>query len=80
MKRIVNMLLAFDCFLFSVCTLGKSYTSESFSSAAWRAERAGQFYGRSRKWIDRLFNLLGQTDHCRVAFEDAKNNLPEDMR
>lgn len=80
MNRIANILLALDCFLFSVCTLGKSYTSESFSSAAWRAERAGRFYGRARKWIDRAFGLLGQKDHCRAAFEDAKNNLPEDMR
>lgn len=80
MNRVVNVLLALDCFLFSVVTLGKSYTSESFSSAAWRAERDGRFYGRARKWIDRLFSLLGQKEHCRVAFQEAKYNLPEDMR
>lgn len=80
MSRIVNILLALDCLAFSVLTLGKAYTAESFSSAAYRAEQHGRFYGRARKWIDRLFALLGQKEHCRVAYESAKFNLPEDMR
>ena len=80
MNRVINILLALDCFAFSICTLGKSYTSESFSSAAYRAERDGRFYGHARKWIDALFGLLGQREHCRVAFESAKYSLPEDMR
>lgn len=80
MNRIVNVIFSLDCFLFSVATLGKSYPYESFSSAAWRAELQGRFYGRSRKWIDRFMGLFGQVDHCRVAYEMAKYNLPEDMR
>ena len=78
--RIVNILFAFDCFAFAFCTLGKSYPSESFSSAAYRAERMGLFYGRVRPAIDWLFSLLGQKDHCKTAYESAKLNLPEDMR
>ena len=80
MNRVINILLTLDCFLFSVATLGKSYPFESFSSAAYRAEKHGRFYGRTRKWIDKLFSLLGQTDHCKAAYESAKFNLPEDQR
>lgn len=80
MNRIVNILLAFDCFAFALLTLGKSYPSESFSSAAYRAERMGMFYGKARPVIDWLFSLLGQKDHCKVAYFAAKLNLPEDMR
>lgn len=80
MARLINVLLALDCCLFSLLTLGKAYTSESFSSAAYRAETKGLFYGKARKWIDWLFSLLGQKDHCEAAFKGAKFNLPEDMR
>ncbi len=76
--RIINILFAFDCFLFSVCTLGKSYPYESFSSAAYRAELKGRFYGKARPLIDALFFF--QKDHCKIAYEQAKFNLPEDMR
>lgn len=80
MKRIINILLTFDCFVFSVLTLGKAYPSESFSSAAYRAETMGKFYGKARPAIDWLFGWLGQTEHCKKAYEAAKFNLPEDMR
>lgn len=80
MARLINILLALDCFAFSVVTLGGSYPFESFSSAAYRAESRGQFYGRVRPVIDWLFGLLGQREHCRTAYFSAKNNLPEDMR
>lgn len=80
MNRVVNILFTLDCFLFSVATLGKSYPGESFSSAAYRAEKYGMFYGRSRKWIDKGFGLLGQVRHCQWAYDHAKDNLPEDMR
>ena len=80
LARAINILLALDCFLFCLATLGGSYPFESFSSAAFRAELHGRFYGRSRKWIDAVFALLGQKDHCRTAYFSAKNNLPEDQR
>ena len=76
----MNVLFAFDCFVFSFLTLGRSYPSESFSSAAHRGTKYGKFYGRSEKWIDKGFSLLGQTGHCQWAYEHAKFNLPEDMR
>lgn len=80
MNRVINILFTFDCFLFSVCTLGKAWPGESFSSAAFRAETMGLFYGKARPLIDALFSLLGQKEHCKYAYLSAKLNLPEDMR
>jgi hypothetical protein len=75
-ERLTNMAFALDCFLFSVCTLGKSYPSESFSSAAFRAEQMGLFYGKVRPAIDAVFGK----GHCAEAYIHAKLNLPEDQR
>lgn len=80
MARLINILFTLDCFWFSVCTLGKAYPGESFSSAAYRAELLGMFYGHFRVPIDQFFILLGQKNHCRTAYFSAKNNLPEDMQ
>lgn len=79
-NRIINILFSIDCTLFTLATLGASYPYESFSSAAYRAEKYGKFYGNARPLIDALFSLLGQVDHCKLAYERSKLNLPEDMR
>jgi hypothetical protein len=78
MSRLLNVLLALDCFLFSLCTLGRAYPFESFSSAAYRAEQQGRFYGKFRPIIDAV--LWFDPDHCKRAYTYAKLNLPEDMR
>lgn len=78
--RIINILFAIDCCLFSLLTLGKAYPFESFSSAAYRAEINNRFYGKARPLIDFLFSLLGQKEHCKTAYFSAKYNLPEDQR
>lgn len=80
MARVVNIIFAWDCALFSTLTLGKAYPGESFSSAAYRAESLGMFYGKVRPAIDWLFSWLGQKDHCKTAYFSAKLNLPEDQR
>lgn len=80
LNRLTNILFSFDCFMFSLATLGKSYPYESFSSAAYRAEIHGRFYGKIRPIIDSAFGLLGQVEHCKWAYDHAKFNLPEDMR
>lgn len=80
MARLINILFAFDVFMFAVCTLGASYPSESFSSAAYRAESLGKFYGYARPLVDWLFSLVGQTNHCRNAYFCAKLNIPQDQR
>ena len=80
MNRLLNVLLAFDVLVFALVTLGKSYPFESFSSAAYRAEKLGKFYGKARPVIDWLFfRLFGQIDHCRKAYEGARFNLPDDQ-
>ena len=79
-NRIINVLLALDNFVFALVTLGGSYPFESFSSAAYRAESMGKFYGKARPAIDWIFELLGQREHCKQAYFSAKLNLPEDMR
>jgi len=76
MSRLVNILFIADCFLFSLCTLGAAYPFESFSSAAWRAETRGLFYGKFRPLIDWIFG----DDHCQKAYECARLNLPDDQR
>lgn len=84
MARLVNILFSLDCLVWTVvtnlCCKDPGYPFESFSSAAYRAETKGIFFGRSRKWIDALFNLLGQVGHCKWAYDHAKENLPEDQR
>ena len=77
-ERLTNIAFMLDCFLFTLVTLGKAYPFESFSSAAYRAEKLGLFYGKARPLIDALFWF--QPDHCRLAYERAAFNLPPDQR
>lgn len=76
--RAINIFFSFDCFAFTVLTLGKAYPFESFSSAAYRAEKMGLFYGKARPFIDALFWF--EPEHCRAAFDRAVLNLPPDQR
>jgi hypothetical protein len=79
--RLFTLLYGLDCFLFVICTLGAAHIGESFSSAAWRAELNGMFYGKVRPLIDSLFFVcFGIIDHCQHAYETAKYDLPADMR
>ena len=78
MQRLINILFSLDCFLFSICTLGSSFPYESFSSAAYRAELYGKFYGKARPLIDALFWF--QPNHCQLAYFRAALNLPPDQR
>ena len=78
MTRVINILFALDCLLFSLCTLGKSYPYESFSSAAYRAELNGRMYGNARALIDALFFF--DPGHCQRAYSKAILNLPPDQR
>lgn len=77
-ERLINVLFAIDCCLFSLLTLGKAYPFESFSSAAYRAEKDGRFYGKARPLIDAM--LWFDPEHCKHAYENAALNLPPDQR
>lgn len=80
-SRILNMLIALDCFVLSVCTLGKAFPGETISSAAFRAELHMQWFGCVRPVIDWLFSPF-EDQHCFKAWMYARDkyNLPEDMR
>lgn len=81
MRRILNILISLDSFVYVVFTLGAGYPGETISSAAYRAELKGLFFGKARPLIDWMFSKL-EKEHCRLAYEYAylKYNLPEDMR
>jgi hypothetical protein len=80
-QRILNLLVCLDSLALSVLTLGKSWPGETISSAAYRAEIQGWFFGRARKPIDWLLSWL-EDNHCQQAYVYAtlKRNLPRDMR
>ncbi len=82
--RVTNILMAVDCLAWTAITnvfcRSPGYPFETFSSAAYRAERNGLVYGKARPVIDWLFSWLGQREHCKAAYDNAKSNLPEDMR
>jgi len=80
-RRLLNVLIALDSFIFVAITLGRGYPGETISSAAYRAEIYGLWFGKFRKPIDFLFSWL-EVNHCHLAYEYAvsKRNLPGDMR
>lgn len=69
-RRILNLLISLDQFLFSLITLGGSNPDETMSAAAWRLEQAGRWQGKLfRPLIDTLFFF--DEHHC------EKSNLAE---
>lgn len=79
--RILNILIAFDSFVYVLLTLGEGYPSETISSAAYRAEKHNKLFGKARPFIDWLFSSI-EDQHCKQAYYYAvgKYNLPKDMR
>ena len=79
-KRILNLLIALDQFLFCLVTLGASDPDETLSAAAWRWDTMGHPMGWLRPVIDRLFWL--QPDHCMNAYlaERHRRQLPAAYR
>ena len=74
-RRILNVLIALDQFLFCLATLGHSSPDETLSAAAWRWEQAGKWRGRVLcPLIDALF-LPFERDHCQTAYLSEKHGL-----
>lgn len=67
-RRILNILVAIDQLAYVLLTLGYGNPDETMSSAAWRMEQKGRFFGFFRPVIDWLFSPL-EKDHCRKAWE-----------
>ena len=80
-QRILNILVAFDSLVLVLLTLGKAWPGETISSAAYRAEIHGRFFGHARPEIDLMFAQL-EDRHCYKSwfYAVSKANLPEDMR
>ena len=77
-RRILNLLIALDQFLFCLVTLGHASPDETISAWAWRAESYGKWQGKvMRPLIDGLF--FWDEDHCMKSFlsEVLRTQLPE---
>lgn len=67
-RRVLNLLIALDQFLFCLVCLGDSNPDETASSAAYRLEQQRHWAGRVfRPLIDLLFFFSPQ--HCRRSYE-----------
>jgi hypothetical protein len=81
MKRILNILIALDSFVYVLLTLGAGQPGETISSAAYRSELKHGWFRFARPVIDAMFAPF-ENNHCRASYYYAKLrlNLPEDMR
>jgi hypothetical protein len=71
-RRVLNLLIALDIFLFCVLCLGNTQIGETASEAAYKSEQTGNLFGiLFRPLIDYLFRSL-QSEHCKTAFIDAQ--------
>lgn len=81
-RRTLNFLIALDQLVYVLITLGAGYPDETLSSAAYRLEQRGAFWGRVwRPAIDWLLHPIEQ-QHCRRAYEAERirSQLPREMR
>ena len=76
-QRILNLLIALDQFIYVLITLGAGFPDETMSSAAYKAEKEGRFFGFFRPVIDTL--LWFDKDHCHQAYisEFCRRQLPD---
>lgn len=66
--RIKNLLVAVDQLAYVVITLGSGNPDETCSSAAWRMECDGKFFGFFRPIIDCIF--FWDDNHCKESYEN----------
>lgn len=67
MRRLKNFLICLDQLLLSMITFGRADPDETCSSAAWRMECDGKFFGFFRPVIDALFFF--EPNHCRLSYQ-----------
>ena len=81
-RRLLNILIAIDQFIYVLLTLGHGSPDETMSAAAYRLWLRDQIGGRWFKpLIDTLF-LPIQRDHCKHAYraEMERRHLPGSYR
>lgn len=66
--RVKNLLLALDQLLYVIITLGSGNPDETCSSAAYRMEIKGKFFGFWRPVIDCIF--FWDANHCKESYEN----------
>lgn len=67
-RRILNLLIALDQFLYVLVTLGNGDPDETMSAAAWRLEQNRHWAGIIfRPFIDTLFWF--DPEHCKTSYE-----------
>jgi hypothetical protein len=70
-KRVLNMLISLDQFLFCWVCLGGVNPDSTASAVAWSMEQEGRWQGKLfRPLIDALFFF--HKDHCKQAYEAEK--------
>lgn len=80
-RRLLNLGIALDQFLFCLFTLGHAAPDETLSAAAWRWETQGKWQGKIlRPLIDALFWF--DPNHCAQSFlsERKGRQLPDEYR
>jgi hypothetical protein len=81
-KRLLNILIAVDQFLWVLTTLGNGEPDETISAAAWRMEHDGKIAGRIlRPLIDTIF-LPVEKEHCWLSYQSelSGTQLPSSYR
>ena len=82
-KRLLNLLISTDQFIYVWVSFGQGMPDETMSSAAWRTERDGKILGRVfRPVIDSIFRLFGEDDHCYKSYlsEKERNHMPDELK
>lgn len=80
-RRLLNILIALDQFIYVLITFGHGSPDETLSAAAWRWEQAGKWQGKLlRPLIDTL--LFFDQNHCWSSFQAERNkkHLPAEYR
>jgi uncharacterized membrane protein len=77
-RRVLNLLIALDQFLFCWVSFGHYDPDETLSAASWRWELTG-----ARRWPRRLIDWLFtpiEADHCRKSWEAerTRRQLPRE--
>jgi hypothetical protein len=74
-RRLLHVLIALDQLAYVLITLGNGYPDETLSSAAYRLELRGHFWGRFwRPIIDWLFRPV-EKNHCQQAYNAERLRL-----
>lgn len=71
--RLKNLALSLDQFIYVIITLGAGNPDETCSSAAWRMECDGKFFGFFRPIIDCIF--FWDDNHCKESYENEIFNV-----